>query len=104
MFAGQNLLTVGETPGVTVDAARSYTDPAHHEIDMVFQFEHMSLDQQPGRDKWSSRFPGTTPPNRVTISPANPTTAAAFVWKNPRGRTICSTAAMSAPASAAGVG
>ncbi len=55
VFAGQNLLTVGETPGVTVDAARSYTDPAHHEIDMVFQFEHMSLDQQPGRDKWSSR-------------------------------------------------
>jgi len=38
-------LTVGETPGVTVDEARVYTDPANHEIDMVFQFEHVGLDR-----------------------------------------------------------
>jgi glycosidase len=40
-FAGRegDYLTVGEMPGVTVDEAR------RAEIDMVFQFEHVSLDQ-----------------------------------------------------------
>jgi oligo-1,6-glucosidase len=43
-------LTVGEMPGVTVDEARLYTDPARAEVDMVFQFEHVGLDQ--GDGKW----------------------------------------------------
>src|SRR3954453_8579242 len=38
-------LTVGEMPGVTVEEARLFTDPARAEVDMVFQFEHVSLDQ-----------------------------------------------------------
>lgn len=37
-------LTVGEMPGVTVEDARLFTDPARREVDMVFQFEHVSLD------------------------------------------------------------
>lgn len=37
-------LTVGETPGVTLEQARLYTDPARREVDMVFQFEHVNLD------------------------------------------------------------
>ena len=41
-------LTVGETPGATVEQARLYTDRRRHELDMVFQFEHVSLDQGPG--------------------------------------------------------
>ncbi|ACU36929.1 glycoside hydrolase family 13 protein [Actinosynnema mirum] len=41
-------LTVGEMPGVTTQQAREFTDPANHEIDMVFQFEHVSLDHGPG--------------------------------------------------------
>ena len=45
VLAGQNLITVGEMPGVTVDEARRYTDPARHELDMVFTFEHVNLDQ-----------------------------------------------------------
>src|SRR6478735_2197710 len=45
------LLTVGEMPGVTVDDAILYTDPARAEVDMVFQFEHVALDQEDG-DKW----------------------------------------------------
>jgi oligo-1,6-glucosidase len=40
-------LTVGEMPGSTVSEARLYTDPARAEVDMVFQFEHMSLDHGP---------------------------------------------------------
>jgi oligo-1,6-glucosidase len=47
VFAGREdgLLTVGEMPGVTVDEARLFTDPARDEVDMVFQFEHVQLDQ-----------------------------------------------------------
>jgi oligo-1,6-glucosidase len=45
-FAGRRdqLLLVGEMPGVTVEDARLFTDPAREEVDMVFQFEHVSLD------------------------------------------------------------
>ncbi len=50
--AGQ-LLTVGEMPGVTVEDAILYTDPARHEVDMVFQFEHVGLDH--GDHKWDRR-------------------------------------------------
>jgi oligo-1,6-glucosidase len=46
------LLTVGEMPGSTVELARDVTDPARGELDMVFTFEHVSLDQVPGAGKW----------------------------------------------------
>jgi oligo-1,6-glucosidase len=46
-------LTVGEMPGVTLEQARLFTDPARHEVDMVFQFEHVRLDQ--GGTKWDVR-------------------------------------------------
>ncbi len=42
---------IGETPGVTVEQARLYTDPSRGELDMVFQFEHMGVDQGPA-GKW----------------------------------------------------
>ncbi|GMA33308.1 glycoside hydrolase family 13 protein [Litorihabitans aurantiacus] len=41
-------LTVAETPGVTLEQAREYTDPERREVDMVFQFEHVGLDHGPG--------------------------------------------------------
>jgi oligo-1,6-glucosidase len=44
-------LTVGEMPGVTVEEARLFTDPSRHELDMVFQFEHVGLDHGPS-GKW----------------------------------------------------
>jgi len=52
VFAGRpdRLLTVGEMPGVTVDQAVLFTDPARGEVDMVFQFEHVGLDH--GATKW----------------------------------------------------
>ena len=43
----QNLLTVGEMPGSTIETARRATDPANHELNMVFTFEHVSLDMHP---------------------------------------------------------
>ncbi len=56
VFVGRDkvLLTVGEMPGVTVDDAVLFTDPARREVDMVFQFEHVSLDAGPG-GKWDLR-------------------------------------------------
>lgn len=47
-----NLLTVGEMPGSTVEVAQRATDPARDELNMVFTFEHMDLDQAPGGGKW----------------------------------------------------
>ncbi|MDF1487207.1 glycoside hydrolase family 13 protein [Tessaracoccus caeni] len=40
-----NLITVGEMPGATVEVAQRVTDPARKELNMVFTFEHMNLDQ-----------------------------------------------------------
>ncbi len=46
VFAGRrdHVLTVGEMPGVTIGAAVLFTAPERHELDMVFQFEHVQLD------------------------------------------------------------
>ncbi|TDQ00205.1 glycoside hydrolase family 13 protein [Labedaea rhizosphaerae] len=46
VFAGRerHILTVGEMPDVTVEDARLFTDPERREVDMVFQFGHVSLD------------------------------------------------------------
>ncbi|MDP9693979.1 UNVERIFIED_ORG: oligo-1,6-glucosidase [Arthrobacter globiformis] len=56
VFAGRDkdLLTVGEMPGVTVGDAALFTDPGRGEVDMVFQFEHVALDQE-GGNKWRPR-------------------------------------------------
>ncbi|MEU1026135.1 alpha-glucosidase [Streptomyces sp. NPDC005900] len=61
VFAGRPRppLTVGETPGVTLEEARLFTDPARRELDMVFQFEHVGLDHGPG-GKFDVREPRLT--------------------------------------------
>jgi oligo-1,6-glucosidase len=51
----RHLLTVGEMPGSTVAMAREVTDPARRELDMVFTFEHVGLDEHPGEGKWALR-------------------------------------------------
>jgi oligo-1,6-glucosidase len=47
VFAGRpgHVLTVGEMPDVTIDQAALFTAPERRELDMVFQFEHVRLDQ-----------------------------------------------------------
>ena len=45
------LLLVGEMPGVTIEDAVLFTDPARKEVDMVFQFEHMEVDSD--TSKWN---------------------------------------------------
>jgi oligo-1,6-glucosidase len=48
VFAGHRdrIMTVGEASGTTVEDGRRYTDPARHELDMIFTFEHVRLDQR----------------------------------------------------------
>ena len=52
VLRGKNLITVGEMPGATVEWARDYTAPERNELNMVFTFEHMDLDIQPGQPKF----------------------------------------------------
>lgn len=54
-FGNKNLMTVGETWNSTPKIAEEYSDPARHELSMVFQFENQSLDQQAGKEKWDLR-------------------------------------------------
>jgi oligo-1,6-glucosidase len=55
VFAGRpgHVLTVGEMPGVTIPQAVLFTAPERRELDMVFQFEHVRLDQ--GAHKYDLR-------------------------------------------------
>jgi oligo-1,6-glucosidase len=46
-----DVMTVGEMPGVKPEMARDYTGEDRNELNMVFQFEHVSLDNGPG-GKW----------------------------------------------------
>jgi len=53
----QDLITVGETPGVDIENALKYSNLNNDELNMVFQFEHMGLDSNtnPALGKWDSR-------------------------------------------------
>jgi oligo-1,6-glucosidase len=55
VFAGRDahILTVGEMPDVTIPQAVLFTEPERHELDMVFQFEHVRVDI--GKDKFDLR-------------------------------------------------
>ncbi len=47
-----DIMTVGETGFVTTEDARLFAGEDRHELNMVFQFEHMDLDAVDG-DKWT---------------------------------------------------
>lgn len=51
-FGDLDVLTVGETWSATTDDAKLYSNPARNELSMVFQFEHIGLDEQEGKSKW----------------------------------------------------
>ncbi|WP_312151132.1 glycoside hydrolase family 13 protein [Paenibacillus odorifer] len=51
VLSNYNIMTVGETPGATVEDAILYTDEERKELQMVFQFEHMDVDSGPD-GKW----------------------------------------------------
>lgn len=47
-----DLVTIGETGSVTPLTAPLYTSPSRQELSMVFQFQHMALDEIVGKSKW----------------------------------------------------
>ena len=51
-FGRGNYLTVGEAWGADTERAKLYSNPDGSEFSMVFQFEHIGLDQIPGKEKW----------------------------------------------------
>ena len=51
-FQKGDLVTVGEAWGATTELAKLYSNPDNSELSMVFQFEHICLDQIPGKEKW----------------------------------------------------
>ena len=51
-FGGKDLMTVGECWGADIENGSLYSDPERKELDMIFQFEQMLLDQVPGEQKW----------------------------------------------------
>ncbi|MGP6139897.1 glycoside hydrolase family 13 protein [Jeotgalibaca sp. A127] len=51
-FGNYDVMTVGETWSATPADAPLYSDPLRKELSMVFQFEHIGLDEQPGKSKW----------------------------------------------------
>lgn len=51
-FQKRDMITVGEAWGATPELAKLYSNPDNSEFSMVFQFEHIGLDQQEGKSKW----------------------------------------------------
>ncbi|WP_297713964.1 alpha-glucosidase [Clostridium sp.] len=51
-FGDRDIITVGETWAADTNIAKLYCDPKRKELGMVFQFEVISMDKQPGKRKW----------------------------------------------------
>ncbi len=51
-FQKADLVTVGEAWGADTELAKLYSNPDNSELSMVFQFEHICLDQEAGKEKW----------------------------------------------------
>lgn len=53
-FGSHDVVTVGETWSANLDNAQLYSNPDGSEFSMIFQFEHVLLDEQkgPGKQKW----------------------------------------------------
>ena len=51
-FQKGDMITVGEAWGADTELAKLYSNPDGCEFSMVFQFEHIGLDQQEGKEKW----------------------------------------------------
>ena len=52
-FGPRHVLTVGESWTATSETGLEWSDPARHELNMIFQFGHLTLDQaRPGGEKW----------------------------------------------------
>lgn len=51
-FGNYDVMTVGETWSASPEDAPLYSDPKREELSMIFQFEHIGLDEQENKSKW----------------------------------------------------
>ena len=51
-FCEEGIVSVGEAWGANVERAKFFSSRDCKELSMVFQFQHICLDQQPGGEKW----------------------------------------------------
>lgn len=51
-FSQFDVLTVGETWGATAEKAKQYSNLDGSEFSMIFNFSHILLDSEPGKEKW----------------------------------------------------
>ncbi len=52
-FSRKDLLVVGECWAADEQIGKLYSNPAREELSMIFQFEHIGLDEVEGEGKWS---------------------------------------------------
>ncbi|WP_028545711.1 alpha,alpha-phosphotrehalase [Paenibacillus taiwanensis] len=52
VFAGKDLITVGEMSSTSIDNCIKYSNPARGELSMTFSFHHLKVDY-PNGEKWS---------------------------------------------------
>lgn len=51
-FGKRDVLTVGETWGATPEIGKLFSSENRNELSMIFQFEHLSVDQEKGKERW----------------------------------------------------
>ncbi|MFL2059912.1 glycoside hydrolase family 13 protein [Marinilactibacillus psychrotolerans] len=51
-FGNYDVMTVGESWAVTSETAPLFADQGRHELNMMFQFEHLMIDELPNTSKW----------------------------------------------------
>lgn len=49
VFSKYDVMSVGEAGSVTPEEGLVYTGTDEHELNMIFHFQHMELDQKPGK-------------------------------------------------------
>ncbi|HDR8196548.1 alpha,alpha-phosphotrehalase [Bacillus thuringiensis] len=52
VFAGKDVITVGEMSSTTIDNCIKYSNPERNELSMTFSFHHLKVDY-PNGDKWT---------------------------------------------------
>ncbi|HDR7735666.1 TPA: alpha,alpha-phosphotrehalase [Bacillus thuringiensis] len=52
VFAGKDVITVGEMSSTTIDNCIKYSNPGRNELSMTFSFHHLKVDY-PNGDKWT---------------------------------------------------
>ncbi|WP_433625157.1 glycoside hydrolase family 13 protein [Halomicrococcus sp. NG-SE-24] len=53
VLQGRDVMTVGEMPGATVDEAKQYLGPDGDGLNMIFHFEHVTLDYGEDGSRWT---------------------------------------------------